>query len=229
MSLLMTKRRWIGVFLAFMIVVSLAACGGAGTEVVNPTNPNEVIQKTDENECYKIVVDLLPTWEVEFYGPDITPSPFTFSDPMPNEPTVVAALLTRGEKPDPLHWAKGTPLELTRFTFFYSVLHELSFEAFVESKVPAAFVEYVEVEGGQGALFTASTPEDHLFLVVFSNIPAPDQSYSQVLWYMAEIIGEGTTREEKLEYAAIQIHNGEFKQIFDSLVFDPKPCPALGD
>lgn len=180
------------------ILVSLAACGGQGTEVVSPPNPSESPGPQQiETPLYEVKMDLPVGWTYTEYGPDVPPGPETFRDIDPE--TVAVAQFSKGG---------------SGFTVFYSVMApEEILEVFVRSRRPVGEIRIVKVpdeENDYVALFNQEEPGPHDGFVV--DVYASVNQY--VLWLRAEAVGSIEEQDNTL--------NEFFDLILPSIEFRPK-------
>ncbi len=173
-------------------------CGGAGTEVVSPPNPNEGPgPQSIETDFYAVSLNLPAGWSFTEYGPGAEIDDGVFADADPE--TITAA-----------HLAK----EPSRFTFFFSYLdrNELLVD-YVRQRRPTGDLQITEQDFGRslatGILFMQEEPGPRGgFLFDFYV-----ESEGAVLWMRAEFVGTDEEKNRTLD---------EFNAIIESVEFVPK-------
>lgn len=189
-----------GVKRIIVALVFLFACGGKGTEVVSPPNPNEgTDRKKIENGLYEITMNLPAGWTYQEVGPGVTPGPETFKDSDPD--TITVAQFNKG--------VSGF------FTVFFSTLSSGEpLEAFIRRRRPSGEIQIQLVP---------EEKEAYLAFFLGQREPGPHGGFvadvyasvkRQVLWVRAEAVG--TTSEQE------KILNEFFQVIVPSIRFKSK-------
>ncbi len=183
--------------LIFFILFLFSACGGSGTEVVNPGN-NQKTKAQFEGGNYEITMTLEAGWTFVEYGADDTPLPGAFTDGT-DPKTITVAEFFKGE---------------SRFTIFTSFL--LSNETlldFAQHRNPSVDFDIhtstrdgVTVES-TSVFYLDAGPHggDMLDLYIAVN--------DEVLWMRAELVGTDEEIEKTKE---------EFVDIVGSIEFVKK-------